>query len=233
MTGGPPGDTAVPGPAAVLFDMDGLLVDSEPVWTVAETELAERLGGRWTDELKAAIIGTALPDAVPRILAHLGRADADPVQTLQWLLTRMVELFDGALPLRPGALRLLDALGEAEVPLALVSSSYRVLVDAALRHLGPERFTVTLAGDEVRHPKPHPEPYLTAAGRIGVHPARCVVFEDSWSGVRSAEAAGCLVVGVPDHVALEPGPRRVVVRSLEDVDLDWLAALPARLRPTG
>jgi HAD superfamily hydrolase (TIGR01509 family) len=218
------------GLAAVLFDMDGLLVDSEPVWTVAETELAERLGRRWTPELKQLVLGTGLDEAVRRILAYFGATDEDPAAVGRWLLTRVEELFRGALPMRPGALRLLDALAEADVPLALVSSSYRVLVDAALDEVGAWRFAVTVAGDEVANTKPHPEPYLTAAARLGARPERCVVFEDSWSGVRSGEAAGCLVVAVPDHVAVEATPTRPVLASLEDVDLDWLLDLPASLR---
>jgi HAD superfamily hydrolase (TIGR01509 family) len=219
--------------AAVLFDMDGLLVDSEPVWTVAETELAARLGAEWTPAIKAAVIGKSLPTAVPIILSMLGAPDADPDETLGWLLSRMVELFSAALPLRPGALRLLDELAAAAVPLALVSSSYRVLVDAALTELGAERFAVTIAGDEVRRPKPHPEPYLVAAERLGADPIDCVVLEDSPSGVASAEAAGCAVIAVPDHVPVDPAPGRAVVGSLLEVDVDWLLALPARLRRAG
>jgi len=221
------------GAAAVLFDMDGLLVDSEPVWTVAETELAHRLGSEWTPAIKDSVIGKSLPIAIPIILRLLDAEDADPEETSAWLLNRMVELFSAALPLRPGALRLLDALAGEGVPLGLVSSSYRVLVDAALAELGPERFAVTVAGDEVRHPKPHPEPYLTAAARLGHPPELCVVLEDSPSGIASAEAAGCCVVAVPDHVAIEPAPTREVVASLADVDVGWLLALPATLSRAG
>ena len=219
--------------AAVLFDMDGLLVDSEPVWTVAETELAERHGCEWTLELKQAILGTSLTEAVPTMLRHFGAEDEDPAEVAQWMLRRMVELYRGALPLRPGALRLLDALRGAGVPLALVSSSYRVLVDAALDELGHDRFAATVAGDEVRNAKPHPEPYVTAARARGAPPRRCVVFEDSMSGVRSGEAAGCVVVAVPDLAPIEATPSRPVLASLADVELDWLLDLPARLRAAG
>jgi HAD superfamily hydrolase (TIGR01509 family) len=219
--------------AAVLFDMDGLLVDSEPVWSIAESELAQRHGGTWTLELKQAILGTSLTEAVPRMLAYFGAADADPAEAAQWLLARMVELYRGALPLRPGALRLLDELRDAGVPLALVSTSYRILVDAVLDELGRDRFAVTVAGDEVANTKPHPEPYLTAARALGAPPEQCVVFEDSMSGVRSGEAAGCIVVAVPDLAPIEAAPARPVLGSLEDVELDWLLDLPARLRPTG
>src|SRR3954451_22049126 len=191
--------------AAVLFDMDGLLVDSEPVWSVAEAELAAHHGGRWDDDLKTAIIGTSITSAVPVMLRYFGLTptQADVDEAANWMLQRMVTLFATELPLRPGALELVDAVRAAGVPTALVSSSYRVLVDAALRVIGSERFDFTLAGDEVARTKPHPEPYLTAAAALGVAPQDCVVFEDAPSGIAAAEAAGCLAIGVPGHAPLE------------------------------
>lgn len=218
------------GPAAVLWDMDGLLVDTEPVWTVAEEELAARLGGTWSTELKARIVGTRLDVAVPTILAHYG-ADTSPdavAEASTWLLSRMVELFATSVTPLPGAVELLAALAARDVPMALVSSSYRSLVDAVLRHgFGP--FATTLAGDEVVHGKPDPEPYLTAAARLGVDPARCVVLEDSAAGVRSGLAAGCAVVGVPSvaGVRFAPHPRLAVRTSLTDLSYDDLVALAA------
>jgi HAD superfamily hydrolase (TIGR01509 family) len=215
-------------PAAVLVDMDGLLVDSEPVWTVAEVELARQLGGEFTPDLKAAIVGTRLEVAVPTILRWYGGPhDAEAVaRTSAWILGRMVGLFSEQLPLMPGVPELLTALADAQVPTALVSSSYRVLVDAVLAHgVGP--FATTLAGDEVTHGKPHPEPFLTAAARLGVDPRRCVALEDSPAGVASAEAAGCAVVAVPSvpGVVFEPGPTRLVRPSLVGLSLGELAAL--------
>ena len=215
-------------PAAVLFDMDGLLVDTEPVWTVAEVELAHRLGGAFTPELKAAIVGTRLEVAVPTILRWYGAPTDDETvtRTADWLLGRMVELFRERPLVLPGVTPLLEALASAGVPTALVSSSYRVLVDAVLAHgLGP--FALTLAGDEVVQGKPHPEPYLTAAAALGVDPARCVVLEDSPAGVASAEAAGCAVVAVPSvaGVLFDPAPQRLVVSSLSEVGLLDLAGL--------
>lgn len=215
-------------PAAVLFDMDGLLVDTEPVWTVAEQELAARLGGSWSAELKAVIVGTRLQVAVPTILRWYG-ADAGPAavaRTSADLLARMAELLAEAVTLLPGVPELLAELRAARVPVALVSSSYRLLVDAVLEHgVGP--FAVVVAGDEVVRGKPHPEPYLTAAARLGVDPARCVVLEDAPAGVASAEAAGCAIVAVPSvrGVVVLPGPRRLVVASLHEVDLPALGRL--------
>src|SRR4051812_47762999 len=158
--------------------MDGLLVDSEPLWTQAEIALAGELGGTWSDQLKAAIAGTRLDVAVPAILEHY--ACPTDLSTVAWassyLLERMVALYAENPPLLDGAERLLADVEAAGVPQALVSSSYRALVDAVLAHgYGP--FAFTLSGDEVGHGKPHPEPYLTAAAALGVDPTACVVLE--------------------------------------------------------
>jgi HAD superfamily hydrolase (TIGR01509 family) len=212
---------------AVLWDMDGLMVDSEPLWTRAEEELARTLGGTWDAEVKARIVGTRLDVAVPTILTYFGvEATAERVSTTAaWLLHRMVELFgQDDLPLLPGVRSLLAALAAEQVPMALVSSSYRVLVDAVLAGgVGP--FAVTLAGDEVDRGKPAPDPYVLAARRLGVDVTRCVVLEDSPAGVASGEAAGCAVVAVPSvaGVHLEPSRRRLVVPTLA-------ALTPADLR---
>ena len=213
---------------AVLWDMDGLLVDTEPVWTVAEVELAERLGGTWSDELKARIVGTRLEVSVPTILTWYGvePTDVAVADTSCWLLERMVQLFSEQIQVLPGVAELLAELAELAVPVALVSSSYRVLVDAVLAH-GIGAFAVTVAGDEVRQGKPHPEPYETACRRLGVDPRRCVVLEDSPAGVASGHAAGCAVVAVPSvsGVEFDPAPRRLVAGSLTEVGTDRLRAL--------
>ncbi len=215
---------------AVLWDMDGLLIDSEPLWTTAEVELAATLGGVWTDEIKAAVAGTRLDVAVPAILSWYGvePTAARVLDTSQLLLGRMVELYAGALPLLPGVPELLAGLSAEGVPMALVSSSYRILVDAVLAH-GPGPFQVTLAGDEVGRGKPHPEPYLTAAAHLAVDPARCVVLEDAPAGVLSGLAAGCAVLAVPSlpGVKFAPGPRLTVVPDLRGVDVPSLRSLAA------
>jgi HAD superfamily hydrolase (TIGR01509 family) len=213
---------------AVLFDMDGLLVDSEPLWTIAEEELSERLGGTWDDVIKAEVVGTRLDVSVPRIVRYFGVEPTDSAveEARHFLMARMVELYATELPVHEGALELLDALNERGVPTALVSSSYRELVDAALSALAGHEFKLTLAGDEVQHGKPDPEPYLKACATLGVEPARTVVLEDARSGVQSAEAAGCAVLVVPFVAPIEPAPRRWVVRTLAGIDVDWLLSLP-------
>lgn len=209
---------------AVLFDLDGLLVDSEPVWSVAEEEIMAWLGGPWNLAVKAACLGKRVDESCRNLVAIAG-SDVSPERVLERLLARMVELFRKDLPLLPGAARLLDDLGERGVPLGLVSSSFRVLVDAALESVGAWRFGFTIAGDEVLHAKPHPEPYARAAAALGFPPAACVVVEDSETGVLSAEAAGCPVVVVPNVVDVHPADGRVIVRSLTEVDVDLLAGL--------
>ncbi|HEX4019456.1 MAG TPA: HAD family phosphatase [Frankiaceae bacterium] len=225
-------------PAAVLFDLDGLLVDSEPLWTIAEHKVAGSLGGTFTPELKERMIGKRLDLAVGVLLDGLDTRQArtaDPHTVGQELMAHTAALFAEGVPLQPGAEQLLDALAAAHVPLGLVSSSYRQLVDAALVGVGAHRFAVSVAGDEVAHGKPNPEPYLTAAKGLGVVPARCVVLEDARAGLDSAIAAGCACVYVPtfpadkqdpDSTAGEPLPPRAVQRpSLLEVDLRLLSEL--------
>jgi HAD superfamily hydrolase (TIGR01509 family) len=231
-------------PAAVLFDLDGLLVDSEPLWTVAEERVATSLGGMFTPQLKERMIGKRLDLAVGILLEGLDTPQsraADPHVVGQELMGHTAALFAEGVPLQPGAELLLDALSEANVPLALVSSSFRQLVDAALKSVGAHRFAVSVAGDEVEHGKPSPEPYLTAAQHLGVVPSRCVVLEDAKAGLESAVAAGCACVYVPTFpvagtVALGKSPatagdsaglppRTVQRASLLEVDLTLLSEL--------
>jgi HAD superfamily hydrolase (TIGR01509 family) len=217
-----------PGLQAVLWDMDGLLVDTEATWTVAEEELAERLGGTWSNELKARIAGTRLDVSVPTILQWYG-VEATPgvvAETSTWLMDRMVELYRTEVRVLLGVRELLAELAHEEVPQALVSSSYRVLVDAVLSHgLGP--FAVTVAGDEVPDGKPSPDPYLLACGLLGVEPKQCVVLEDSVAGVLSGKAAGCAVVAVPSvpGIVIKPGRRRTVLPTLGHLDVAALRQL--------
>ncbi len=192
-------------PGAVLFDMDGLLVDSEPVWTIAEAEVSAELGGVFTAEIKAAMLGRGVVTAVPIMLDMLGgeAATADPVTVGARLVARTAELFaePGRLAFMPGAVTLLNRLVRAGVPTALVSSSYRPLMAAVLdlveSELGPDQFTVTVAGDEVTRAKPEPDAYQAALARLGRGPAECVVLEDSEAGARAGLAAGCPTVLVP------------------------------------
>jgi len=213
---------------AVFFDMDGLLVDTEHLWNDAEAEVFGRLGGQvWTPEDQAHVVGGPMAKAAGYLGERAG-SDTSHEEIAALLVGAMAHRLRSGADYRPGAVGLLDNLFGAGVPCALVSSSPRVLVDAVLEHVGADHFAFTLAGDEVTRTKPHPDPYLEAARRMGAAAPQCVVLEDSPTGIAAAEAAGCLVVAVPFVVAIEPGPRRHVVESLRALDaalLDRLVSL--------
>jgi HAD superfamily hydrolase (TIGR01509 family) len=206
--------------------MDGLLVDSEPVWFEVEQAVVRRLGGQWTPADQAACIGGTMASSARYMIERTG-ASMSVDQLSEEMVDEMVQRFRESLPLHQGAVDLLDALAERGVQVGLVSSSYRRLMDAALDHLGADRFDVTVAGDEVTRGKPDPEPYRVACDRLGVSPAQVVVLEDAAPGVTAAEAAGCVVVAVPSVAAIPPGPKRHVVGSLRSIDPDWLLGLTA------
>jgi HAD superfamily hydrolase (TIGR01509 family) len=211
-------------PAAVLFDMDGLLIDTEPLWFEVETAILTELGASWTYHDHAMLVGSSLSVA-SSVLADRAGSGVEPAQIADQLLSRMASRLRRPPVLQPGIVELIKELDAAGVPRALVSSSFRILVDAALEGIAPLTFNAIVAGDDVTHSKPHPEPYLTAAGRLGVDPADCVAFEDSPNGAASATAAGCRVIAVPSVVAIEPADRCVVVASVAGLDLAFLRAL--------
>ncbi len=214
-------------PAALLWDMDGLLVDSEPLWTVAETDLFRGWGVRFTPSMKAAMVGSRMDRAVPMMIDFGGAAAAGSSvdEVSAFLLARMVELFRSELPLLPGVAALLGEVADAGIPQALVSSSYRVLVDAALSALPGHPFSTSVAGDEVSRGKPDPEPYLLAARRLEVDPRLTVVLEDTPTGARAGAAAGARVLYCPSVAgAGEPEPGWRAVATLADVSLAGIRA---------
>jgi HAD superfamily hydrolase (TIGR01509 family) len=202
------------GLAAVLFDMDGTLLDSEKLWDVALDDLAEWLGGTLSSTARDRMVGSSMGRSVAILHADLG-VEADPESSACFLTDRMAELLATDLLWRPGAAEFLAAVHASGLPTALVTSTHRRLTDIALATIGPENFAVTVCGDEVDRPKPHPDPYLKATRLLGVPPARSVVIEDSPLGVAAAEAAGCVVVAVPSEVPIEPAPTRTVWSTLE------------------
>ena len=209
---------------AVLFDMDGLLVRTEDTWLTVEYEVMAALGGPWGPEHQRALLGGALGTSA-RYLRELAGADVPQEHVEELLLAGMErQLRSGPIAWMPGARELLDELHAAGVPCGLVSASHRRLVDAVLTAIGAHGFAVTVAGDEVARTKPHPEPYLRAAGLLEAGPSSCVVLEDSPTGVAAAMAAGCRTVAVPSLVDIEPRPGLQVVRSLRHVDLAFLRA---------
>jgi HAD superfamily hydrolase (TIGR01509 family) len=211
----------------VLFDMDGTLVDSEKVWDVGLRELARRYGGELTAAARARMIGTSMAESMDILHADLSQPWRDPVASVGWLEARVAELFAEGLVWRPGARELLAAVRAAGVPTALVTATRRQLVDIALSTIGTANFDVVVCGDEVDRTKPDPEPYRTAAARLGADPRSCVAIEDSPTGVASAQAAGCVVVAVPCEVAIAERDGVTVVDTLEVLTVDGLRALVA------
>ncbi len=211
-------------PAAVLWDMDGTLVDTEPYWIQAEFDLAARHGGAWSREHALNLVGQDLLDSGRYIREHMG-IDLEPSEIVEQLLDSVVEQVERAVPWRPGARELLADLASYGVPCALVTMSYRRFVAPVLAALPAEAFRVVVTGDAVSRGKPHPEPYLKAAQELRVDPAACLAIEDSNTGARSAEAAGCVVLVVPNHVPVLDGDRRVFRESLLDVRATGVAAI--------
>ncbi|MDQ2813166.1 MAG: HAD family phosphatase [Actinomycetota bacterium] len=205
---------------AVLFDMDGLLVDSEPLWLEAEATVVGRLGGaEWTKADQLHLLGGSL-DRTVRYLLTKAPEPVPPDVVGEWLMSEIAgRVRDHGVPVRPGARELLAAVSAAGLPRALVTSSERRFMDTVLASTGM-RFDVLVCADDVSATKPAPEPYLLAAKLLQVDPGGCVALEDSPNGVASAQAAGCRVIAVPSLLPIEAAAGRVVVRSLLDLRAD-------------
>ncbi|OXM48666.1 haloacid dehalogenase [Amycolatopsis thailandensis] len=205
-------------PRAVIFDCDGLLMDTEPCWSVAETELFSRRGLPFGPDEKALVIGKSLPaaaDAMAEVFGEPG-GGAGIADELLRLVTEVVTAKAEAMP---GARELVELTAAAAVPVAVASNSPRALLEAALVRGGlSEMFPVKLAADEVAAPKPDPEMYSTACALLNVEPADALAFEDSMTGLRSARAAGVPVIGVPT-LKQQDFPADVVIASLRDEEL--------------
>ncbi len=205
--------------AAVIFDMDGLLLDTETLWHEAEVELFRRHGGEFTWDDKMAVIGTSYEHTSVYFADRLGL----PRDLGATLVSEMLELMHGlvrqAVDARPGAVELLARLTDLDgVSLALASNSPRYLVDDALATAGmAEVFAVIVTSDDVAHAKPAPDIYLLACERLGVDPADAIALEDSASGIAAAKAAGLTVIGVPQFAETDASAADRVIDSLEEL----------------
>lgn len=209
---------------AVLFDMDGTLVDSEKLWDIAIQELYRKFGGEITPEIRESTVGGSAESVMKIVYTDLGleQDPADMAATADWLHEITGDLFDAGLPWCPGARELLDEIAGAGLPMALVTNTRRALTERALNSIGRHYFSVSVCGDEVPRGKPAPDPYRQAAALLGIDPAHCLAIEDSVTGTASAESAGCPVLVVPNDVAVPGGPRRRQVSSLAGLDIGAL-----------
>jgi HAD superfamily hydrolase (TIGR01509 family) len=215
----------MPEPTAVLFDMDGTLIDSEPVWFETEVRLLAEFGFELGPEHWEHVLGQ--PNEVS--CKYLVKVSGIPLtwqELNEKIEAAMVEQLSQGFELLPGAKELLVELQAAGMPTALVSASSRQIVDACLGAIGADFFRHTVSGDDVARSKPDPEPYLLAARLLGVDPADCVVIEDSRIGITAGSAAGCRVLAVPHATVQVPElPRVTKAASLDGVNLAHLSAL--------
>lgn len=212
-------------PMAVLWDMDGTLIDSEPYWLLSEARLAREYGGSWSEEDGKQLIGNDLYQASDFLKDRFGIKDKSTQQVIDQLTREVIEQLKTKLPWRPGALELLVDLKKAGVKTALVTMSMRSMALAVTEQIDFKAFDIVVAGDDIKHGKPHPEPYLRAAELLGVPANQCVALEDSPTGLASAEAAGCHAIGITNIINLSQGPKRKILSSLTEVSAENLEAL--------
>ncbi len=194
-------------PAAVIWDLDGTVIDSEDYWMTAEAEIVTSFGGTWTHQDGLDMIGYGLPDTA-RIMQ--GRGVDLPIDVITKAMTdRVLEQMDGRMPWRPGAPELIRGLFDAGIPLAIATMAQFAMAERVAHAITGVAFSAIVAGDQVTHSKPHPEPYLVAAERLGVDPTQCVAIEDSPVGVTSAASAGMFTIGVPLLLSLDDAPTSV------------------------
>ncbi len=199
--------------SAVFFDMDGLLVDSEPLWLISETQMMAEYGYQWLESDQAACLGGPL-DRVGNYMSGLIGGKRDGNSLMIEIIDRMVDKFKGRLPFMPGAIELINDLRAHQVELTLVSASPRTLVDAVLAKFEVNPFVRSISSNDVKVSKPDPEGYLLAATSGGHDISNSLVLEDSLTGVTAAKASGAWVLAVPHLVPIEKIGRVDVTDSL-------------------
>lgn len=211
-------------PAAVLWDMDGTLIDSEPYWMKSEGAFAKANNSAWTEQDGLSLVGMSLYDSSKIIKEKVG-SDLEPEQIIQQLTDGVSAQLKQEIFWRPGAKELLLLLRKKRIKTALVTMSMHRMAQQVVDSLGFDAFDIIVAGDDVLHGKPHPEAYLKAAELLGVKAEDCVAFEDSLSGLRSAEAAGTKAVGIKNIVEIPAEPGRILWPTLVDVSMSDLKGL--------
>lgn len=203
---------------AVLWDMDGTVIDSEPLWLHAEQTMLARYGLEMDAATQTAMIGSGLT-AAAQLFQRIGVPLSVEQIISEWASSVVTGLTESDLRWRPGAVELLQSLQDAGIPCALVTMATRRFADAVISRLPQGVFQAVIAGDEVAHEKPHPEPYLRGAAALGVPIPSCLAIEDSPNGLRSANASGAVTVGVPNLVPLTDAPHDVLLPTLHGVSV--------------
>jgi HAD superfamily hydrolase (TIGR01509 family) len=209
---------------AVLFDMDGTLIDSEPYWMESEQALAAEHKGKWTTEDGLDVVGMSL-DKSSRLLKERANIPLEPEEIVDVLTEEVQKKLRKVIPWRPGAKELLQDLREHGVKTALVTMSMHRMAQQVVDAIEFSAFDVIVAGDDVRNGKPHPEAYQKAAELLGFEPSRCIAFEDSVSGLTSAELAGTIAIGIPHIIPIPEKPGRILWPTLAGVNYKQLRKL--------
>lgn len=207
---------------AVLWDMDGTLVDTEPYWLKSEQEFAKNHNAEWEMGDAEQFIGYSLYDTADLLRKKFNLQNQTDQQIIDQLTSGVVQQIEDQLPFRPGALELLRELKSLDIPTALVTMSMSEMANSVVDRIPFKAFDVVLGGDQVQFGKPHPEPYLRAAEKLGLDPSDCIALEDSKTGLTSAETAGTVAIGIP-HIAKIPAqPGRILIDSLEGMTVSKL-----------
>ena len=209
---------------AVFFDMDGLMVDSEPEWLLSEKEVTEPFGYTWLDADQVECLGGPLTKVGHYMFEKCGHKES-PEYFTQTLIDTQVARMRGNTPTMPGAKELVRDLQSQGIKTGLVSASPRNIVDAVLDNLGHELFPFSISSDDVQHTKPDPESYLKAAEMSGTEISNCLIFEDSLTGMNAAIASGAYLIAVPHLVSMDESKRVRVIHSLEQLSFPKLQEL--------
>lgn len=206
---------------AVLFDMDGLFIDSEPDWHDAESSIMKSNGYDWAPQDQLQCLGGPLT-RVTEYMSKCLEGRKSPDQLGKLIVDEMVRRLSGQVAKMPGAVEFSRKVAEANIPQALVSASPRVIVDAVLTGMTEKYFAKSVASGDIERTKPFPDPYLHAAKLLGVDIQKCIIFEDSPTGLTAARASGAFVVGIPHYVVVEEEARLKIIKSFSDIGLEDL-----------
>jgi HAD superfamily hydrolase (TIGR01509 family) len=206
---------------AVLFDMDGLFIDSEPDWHAAESEMMRSNGYDWTPQDQLKCLGGPLT-RVTEYMSECLKGSKSPEQLANLIVAQMQKRMSGRVSLMSGALEFSRELNKIGISQALVSASPRPIVDAVLTGMNEKYFALSVAAGDIERTKPYPDPYLQAAKLLGVNIENCIIFEDSPTGLTAARASGAFVVGIPHLVEVPEEARLKIVKSFKEVNISSL-----------